>query len=241
MIRSLRAYAQRIGDFLRDTLFPRQCLGCGVYDTWLCPSCDRLVEFPTQLRCFGCNRPSPDGRFCIVCESGRSLRGLWFVAPYQHPLTRSAIHTLKYHGAYDVVKALVPWMTTYMQQWPFLFTQPTCYVPVPLHHRRERTRGFNQSHILLAAWLQNTQSGTCGCWLLKRTRGTKVQANLDRDARQENVQNAFCYAGVDTLIPSQRIVLVDDVATTGATLEECAQTLATAGFRDIWGFVLAKG
>ena len=237
----LRTVVWYVRETVLDILFPRSCVGCGTDDVWLCEACDATVAVPTMLTCFECGRPSADGCFCSECAPKRAVRGIWCVARYGVPALREAIHTVKYQSAHAMIQILARWMRRFSERWPFLFAAPACFVPVPLHPTRERERGFNQAHVLAASWLAMTNAGTCGCWLLARPRATTSQVHLKREQRITNVVGAFTYVGPTHMIPSQRIVLVDDVSTTGATLEQCGRVLQECGFLNVWGFVLAKG
>ena len=102
-------------------------------------------------------------------------------------------------------------------------------VPAPLHPRKERERGFNQSRLLAHAFARAAGGGTRVAEPLRRTVDTRTQTRLDRRARQENLKNAFALAPRRRINPTDRLVLVDDVFTTGATLNACAAVLRRAG------------
>jgi ComF family protein len=111
-------------------------------------------------------------------------------------------------------------------------------VPVPLHRRRERDRGFNQSALLARAVATACALPTNEASLM-RTRETVPQVGLDIYARRVNVRGAF-RAGREGVV-GRRVLLIDDVCTTGATMEACAEALAAVGARAVWGFALARG
>jgi len=102
-------------------------------------------------------------------------------------------------------------------------------VPVPLHSCRERERGFNQSALLARALAHAAGGGTTVAAILQRVIDTPPQASLGREARPANVKNAFALAFVRRLNPASRYLVVDDVVTTGSTLESCAHALRAAG------------
>jgi ComF family protein len=102
-------------------------------------------------------------------------------------------------------------------------------VPVPLHARKQRERGFNQSALLAAELARVAADGTRVENLLRRVVDTDSQTHHDRKARQANLKNAFALARPGRLNPDQHIILVDDVFTTGSTLNSCAVVLRRAG------------
>lgn len=224
---------------LLNFLFPVECIGCGSNEDWFCRQCIGTLDFPLQLSCFGCMRPTVDGQWCDECGKGKHLRGIWGVAFYTAPILRFGIHLLKYKSVYALAPSLSHILTLFCTKWPFLFSRTMLVIPVPLHAKKMRLRGYNQAHLLAAHFLAAT-GGVCGCWLLERIRHTKPQVDCRREERLQNVTHAFRYRGPHGA-RWPRVVLLDDVATTGATLESCAAVLSRQGATDTWAFVLAKG
>ncbi len=210
-----------------EFLFPRRCLGCKEKGTFLCDGC--LASIPThqEQHCPVCLRKSLLGKICKTCP-GWHLDGLFVVAPYsQKSLLQTCIKTMKYGAAHSLAIVLGNWMA---QHWK---SNDSIIVPVPLHPLREKSRGYNQAELLAAQICQPQQ-------LLKRIRCTQPQAGLTRKERLENLRNSFNISeNIDLL--NKKFILVDDVCSTGATLNECAKVLRTAGAIQIWGLVLARG
>jgi ComF family protein len=113
-------------------------------------------------------------------------------------------------------------------------------VPVPLHRRKERERCFNQSRVIAGAFAK-VAGGAAVVSALQRVVDTETQTRLDRAARRDNLKNAFAMARGHTLTAGLRIVLVDDIFTTGATLNACASVLRRAGFNNVDVATLAHG
>jgi len=111
-------------------------------------------------------------------------------------------------------------------------------VPVPLHRRRERWRGFNQAE-LIARHFSDQLGFETSKGKLVRTKHTGPQTGLDKEDRKKNVKNCFVWQGDD--LRGRNIILVDDVATTGSTLNECARALKKSGAGEVWGLVAANG
>ncbi len=230
---------KRLSTGVLDFLFPVECMGCGSGEDWLCTACVVSIPRAMRLSCFSCHNPTTDGEWCDACRKGSPLRGIWPSARYDAELLQRAIHAMKYSAQYVFAGSLAKLLYQFFTQWPFLIFPRTLFIPVPLHKKRLRERGYNQSHLLVAHLLSRMGNGVCGCWLLERTRHTKAQVQCSREERLQNVVDAFRYGG-PPIAASQRIVLVDDVATTGSTLASCARTLYDSGARDVWGLVLAK-
>lgn len=236
--------AQASGVWLIDALFPRRCLGCGAYGSWCCFTCLAQLSFPRQLHCPGCDAVSPLGEWCEDCLNGQALNGLWVGQYYGNPLVREMIHHFKYDGLTELVKPLGRLLTATLTSfglppaWHPIPRADWRLVPVPLNPRRERMRNFNQAKLLA-----NEVAQACGLTVtpvLKRVAATKPQNKLDTTERLSNVRGAFALASP---LPNLNgaYILVDDVYTSGATLEECARVLKQAGSREVWGLCVAKG
>ncbi|MBI4281764.1 ComF family protein [Candidatus Uhrbacteria bacterium] len=239
MKRILYNTIRKLSTGVLDFLFPVECMGCGSGEDWLCTTCVASIPRAMRLSCFTCKNPTTDGEWCGACRKESPLRGIWPAARYHAELLQRAIHAMKYSAQYVFAAPLAKFLHQFFLQWPFLLSARILFIPVPLHQKRLRERGYNQSHLLVAHLLSRTGSGVCGCWLLERTRHTKAQVQCAREERLRNVTSAFRYRG-PPIAASERIVLVDDVATTGSTLASCARVLHTAGARDVWGLVLAR-
>lgn len=198
----------------------------------LCPRCLARVRFIEAPYCERCGVPLADGgAHCFECRArGKSaLRRLRAAAAYG-PELASVVHAFKYQSRRTLGPALGAWLKRAFSRYPEL-AQAELAVPVPLHPRRERERGFNQAEELARALgLQSRR-------VLIRARATRPQVGLDRQARGENVKEAF-EAAED--VKGRRFLLVDDLATTAATLEACAAVLRRGGAVSVDALVLAR-
>ena len=156
------------------------------------------------------------------------------VSLYQEPL-RSYIHALKYEGHTDLARPLGHLLAHAYQQYHM---HTDLIVPVPLHVQRQKARGYNQAQLLAAACAEQLRLA----WhhtLLTRVRATSSQVSLSPQQRRQNVLHAFrCMQPQE--VRNRRVLLIDDVCTTGATLEACSTPLIQAGAREVWGLVLAR-
>lgn len=220
---------------LLDLVFPRLCPGCqdplpGRAQPQLCPPCQRRL-FPLAAPfCPVCGEKFhgiPDAsRPCSNC-AGRAVSFDFARSHFHaHGLLRDLIHRLKYQSALHLAPLLAHFLGANLQDPRIGDGAPWILVPVPLHPRRQRKRRFNQ-----AAELAHLLSAQCG-WpcldALRRTRASSPQADLDRQERLENLRGAFALHPSPRMhepLAGSRVLLIDDVFTTGSTAHECAKVL----------------
>ncbi len=218
-----------------DFLFPRRCVSCKRIGDYFCLKCLSKIEFITRPICPTCGRLSIGGMTHPRCRTAYGIDGLFALACYKGPI-REAIHLLKYKFVRDIGEALI---SLFISCYPQTLPQFDLLVPVPLHKKREKERGFNQS-LLLAELIGKSLSIPVKDNILARTRLTKPQVNLNVEERKVNLRAAFdCQVKAD--IREKIVGLVDDVATTRSTLIECAKVLKRNGVKKVWGLVLAHG
>ena len=217
-----------------DLLFPEWCVGCGKEGGVLCSSCRQSLLRVMPPICPLCGKPQPNSRLCPSCIGWQAaIDGIR--APFQFDgVTRQAIHQLKYRN----LRALVVPLTALLCDYLITIPMPgEVLVPVPLHPKRLRERGYNQSHLLaqeLGKLIHLPVVEDC----LIRQRHTPPQARTSSvDERRSNIVSAFICC--DRRLQDKQVLLIDDVTTSGATLNACATALKTAGASSVWGLALA--
>lgn len=208
---------RRARGVLVDAVYPRTCAGCGMRGTWLCEWCLESVPRMDQRMCNRCGHPvAGPCRMCRHLDSGILRARSAF--PYTGWVA-SAIRSFKYADEYDRANELAERMMPALADLGSI----DLIVPVPLYPAKLNLRGYNQS-ALLARYLAE-DLGVRMCEGLVRTRNTVPQVQLGRDDRHANVHDAFAVSPNWAPPPGLRLLLVDDVRTTGATLSACARAL----------------
>jgi len=237
---SLARASKSLYSALIELVFPSSCVGCGSFGPLVCENCLRKIGEP-QDTCVFCDDKTLHGKTCYQCQTKNSLSGVISVGKYQNIILRNAVHALKFSGVKEISALLGNMLTKRISQTLGGSLSEFTLVPLPLHPIRKRERGFNQAELLAQKIVVNI---ALPCQeILIRTRATKPQAKIDHkteNLRKENVAKAFAKNPVTTNIP-EKIILIDDVATSGATLEEAAKTLREAGAKKIWGAVICRG
>lgn len=224
----------RIKRTFLDLLFPPRCVGCRKVGGWLCSECRKAIELLRPPLCPRCGLPTAEGKLCPRCQrASLQIDGARSVAFFEGPL-REAIHRLKYSNSQDLAAPLGEMMISY---WKDVHSPAEVIIPVPLHARRLHQRGYNQAD-LLARELGKGVGLPVLENALTRVRETSPQVDLSGEERKENVRGAFDCP--DDQLAGKSVLLVDDVYTTGATLEACSLALRRRGVRTVWALTLAR-
>ncbi len=232
--RRLFGEVSHLGGRLLDLLFPARCVNCKQVTGALCANCLQSIKPVTPPFCARCGRALQSTRAaCPDCRAHPLTITHIRAAAWHEGALREAIHALKYYHRRDTVPPLANLLTAQLVETNVAFDLITS---VPLHHARQAERGYNQAE-LLAQELAN-QTHSLYAPALERTRATEDQIGLDGAARRVNVQEAFRVTTAS--LENRAIVLVDDVCTTGATLDACAQALFANGARTVYGLTVAR-
>lgn len=225
----------KLNYWLLDLVAPPGCVVCGRVGTWLCAAC--AATFPLFLGplCRRCGRPLPQAGLCAGCQEHPLQLGTLRSALIFEGQVRDALHVLKYRGGRSVAEPLGQIMA---RAWDAYHLQSDVLMPVPLFPNREARRGYNQA-ALLAKVLGRTLRIPVASQVLERVRNTRSQTRLNKEERQHNVAGAFALR-TPVELTGWRVTLIDDVATTGATLDACAGVLLACGAREVNAFTLAR-
>lgn len=243
VLQTLTRLAKNIGIFAREALFPTRCLCCEEYGRFLCRKCRNHIRFRTEFVCPSCReKGSRNGIICPSCVGKCPIDGIFSATTYGDKTIERLIHSFKY----GFIEAIGPILADILAQKLASsdIPLPDIILPVPLHKRRLRWRGFNHASIISRSLAENLLPSsrlTCDDEMLLRRRYTKPQAQISgRKKRLANIAGAFTVSdGGKLRIKGKRVWVVDDVSTTGGTLIECASALRKAGAREIWGIVVA--
>ncbi|MBX7236853.1 MAG: ComF family protein [Caldilineales bacterium] len=221
---------------LAELIFPPRCVNCRRLGSHFCRRCRDQATLIGDDICVRCGNPTTRRCTCHECQQAPSdpLRGMRGVVFYGGPMA-FAIQGFKYQGHKALSRPLAAFLTSYLQTHALSFDT---LVPVPLHPDRLAFRGYNQSE-LLAQEVARASRLPVRTDLIYRARHTQPQATLNRRQRLENVRDAFLPVQPG-LLHGERVLLIDDVCTTGSTLKACAQALHEAGAGEIWALAVAR-
>ncbi|MCD7820469.1 MAG: ComF family protein [Lachnospiraceae bacterium] len=254
----LKTTAQKAGETGMKLLYPQRCPFCDCILTGrqkdrkqVCEKCREKLPWVTEPACMKCGKPveSPEKEFCEDCSRTKHLFDRGRAAFTYTGLVRGSVYRMKFQNRRDYLdfyaEAIVCVGGKYLRIW-----RPEVIVPIPMHWRKRAARGYNQSE-LLAGKISRITGIPCERKLLRCGRFTGSQKELGRRERTKNLRGSFFVspekkAGLinsgreNRKLPSS-VLLVDDVYTTGSTMDEAARALREAGVRQIFFFVLCTG
>lgn len=224
--------------FILDWLFPKLCIGCGFLGEYLCLNCIKSLKTKKTV-CFYCEKSSPAGTTHSACSKKGPITGNLSLYQYSGLMSK-IIHSYKYKLNQTIINAFLieavqPQISKIQEFLPL--TNPKL-IPVPLNIKRMRRRGFNQ-----ALTICNYLSKALGLQInevLIKTRETQPQAGITKlKERKANIKGVFVVTS-DRLIKKQDVIIIDDLVTTGATVNEIGKVLKKAGARRVYSFALAR-
>jgi ComF family protein len=230
-------------DLVAGVALPQLCAACRepVEGAGLCAKCWSRLSFIAPPYCERLGIPfafeAGSGLVSIEAIANPPAYGRARAAVRYDEIARTLVHALKYGDRLDLAPIMGRWMANAGRP---LLAETDALVPVPLHWRRQWARRFNQS-ALLAEIIAKASSRTVVHGALKRVRATPQQVGLDKSARAQNMQGAFrVTAEGKAAVTGRKLVLVDDVLTSGATIDACARTLLRGGATSVDVLVFAR-
>ena len=218
-----------------DLLFPQWCVGCGREGVFLCDSCRRLLPRITPPLCPRCGKPQASGLLCSRCISWQAkIDGIR--SPFRFDgVIRQSIHQFKYRNIRALTKPLAELLRDYLADNS---VPGEVLVPAPLHQKRLRERGYNQSRLLAEELGKLVNLAVVDDHLVRQRHALPQARTTTVDERYSNVAGSFTCR--DHSLKGKQVLLVDDVSTSGATLDACAAAVKEAGVTSVWGLVLAR-
>jgi ComF family protein len=231
-------------------VFPPRCLGCRSHLPdhpleYLCKTCERAIAINHGFECIECKAPVPLGITCRRCRPAAAIDQLLIATDFKDPLLQRIIKTYKYRYIHELSQPLSrilnQYITFLLQKKSYrIFSDNPIIVPVPLHSYRFNWRGFNQAETL-ATSLASTYQMISPPRVLVKKRYTNPQAQAEnREARLAATEDLFACERPH-IIEGRPVLLVDDVCTSGATLNACAKILKQHGAKNVYALVVARG
>lgn len=215
---------------LAEYIAPVACVVCGNNGELVCADCRDKLLVTKRPTCFRCNRLTTDGRTCSSCRSSVQLAGASVASHYDGPV-KELILALKFNNAISAAEIIAELLIPLLADKTF-----DLVISVPTTAGRYRRRGYNQARLIaqvVAAKLALPYRDSL------RRLGSARQLGHSRQERLQQLSDSIIYRSTLELAGA-RILLIDDVMTTGATMAECAAVLKTAGAKSVWGGVIAK-
>ena len=236
--------------FILETLFPIRCIACDKYGAWICEKCLQEVKILPEQTCPACKKNfTANGELCFSCNGSVPLDGILIASLYrekkQKTLLAKAIHYYKYRFIPEIGISLGKILEKSLLRSSLPL--PDIIIPVPLHRRRLRWRGFNQALIMaryLGENLTPAMEIAVSDEIILRRRHTRPQMEIkNKHRRKINVTDAFILnkdISKKISLKGKTVLLIDDVATTGSTLFECAKILKKNKVKKVYSAVLAR-
>lgn len=221
---------KKLRNFFLDLLFPIECLNCGREGQYLCDTCFSKISFN-------------DEKYLAHATSNliiQNLDKIYIAGDYEDPILKNLILKYKYNFISPLGNVLAAFLISFWKKQALEINDSEksyLVIPIPLSKARRRWRGFNQAEIIARDFNDNFHYKLN--LDLQRLKNSKPQASLNESERLVNMSSAFSWTGQG--LSGQTIILIDDVITTGTTLNEAARVLKAAGAAAVYGLVLAKG
>jgi ComF family protein len=234
----LKKAAVRIFNFAFDLIFPKFCSSCDQEGSFLCKKCAGQILIFNFAVCPVCKRKiiheGTKLKLCHLCRSKTNIKFLIAATTYDNTTVRDLVAKFKYSKAYQIKEVFDEWLECTTANFDF---SDFLIVPVPLHKKRQRQRGFNQSQILAKEFARRRNLEITPA--LQKIKEARPQIELSGEQRRQNLNGVFNCSNPN-LINKRKILLIDDVYTTSTTMNECARVLKKNGAKEIWALTIAR-
>ena len=239
----MQLLTNRIKNFFLDLFFPKNCLGCKQPGTYLCRDCFNKIPLAENNACFFCEKITGKGRTCFDCKKEIYLDRVISAAEYKNLLVRELIRAFKYYYVQELSKPLAQLLINQLRGLELKFNNSEfLIIPIPLHCHRLKYRGFNQAELIAKKMTDQFNLDIVTDALERKSPSTPQAKIKDIEKRKLNLQNIFSIKPETAgKIKDKIILLIDDVITTGATMNEAAKVLKESGAKEVWALAIAKG
>ena len=228
-----------IKNHILDLFYPKICAGCASEGVLICRECEKAIVIRTP-QCFICDRRSPDARVCRSCKKHTAYTRMYGPLSFKNDIVREMVHRLKYRSVKEYGVILGQFLAKATSYYALLPKKDAVIISVPLHPKRMRTRGFNQAEIIAKTYSELSNIPLADSESIIRRKNTPPQTTVaDRSKRMENMRDVFFVKNATDFF-GKTVILIDDVATTGSTINEAARALKRGGAREVWVFTAAR-
>ncbi len=226
---------------LLGVLFPRTCPMCRriITGAYICENCRTKLPYITGPRCCKCSKPvlKEEGEYCTDCGKGRHKYKKGLAAFLHTGELKQAVYSMKYDNKLEYGDFFAE-ETVKRHRREILSWGCDCIIPVPLFKKKKIKRGFNQAEVI-AAKLSRRLQIPYNAKILYRVKDTEPMKQLDHIHRKKNLEKAFKIS--ENIVKLNKVLLVDDIYTTGSTIDECSTVLLAAGAEEIYFICLSIG
>lgn len=231
----------KAGEKLVDLLYPPTCPFCDrqIMHTGVCLACKEQLPFIKGYRCMRCSKPvaSQEIEYCMDCAKQKHKYNKGISLLLYDDCVKQSIANYKYHNRRDFAKSYSALM---IQEMGEIWKEWNCDIvmPVPVHRKKKRKRGFNQAELIAKAIAEYLKI-PCETKLLVRCKNTLPQKEFTPEERRKNLEKAFKI--MENVVEYKKVLLIDDIYTTGSTIDACAVALRKSGVQEVYFSTISIG
>ncbi|MBD3244641.1 MAG: hypothetical protein GF335_01470 [Candidatus Moranbacteria bacterium] len=231
---------KKIFDFFYNLIYPIKCFDCKKNHYYFCPDCLKIIPNYLNNRCLFCGVQSLEsGDLCIKCKKLYHLNNIQIFTYYDQEIIKKLIYEMKYNSVFLIARDIGIILA---KKFKSLFYKKNCLlVPVPMHKAKIKKRGFNQTYLIAQSISRYHKIPICNDLIIKTKNTLPQMSQRNFLKRQDNLKNAFSL-NKEKIQDSKnkKIILIDDVFTTGTTIKSCAEILNNYGFKNLNALIFAR-